>query len=191
MHLLGWDQFNAAGRREEESWDTEVLYMPQRIEVVDHGFDEGMARRGGHRRPCVSVKASQKFDTEAQAWAYIMEVSGTATRKQAKVAKFEKARMEMQKTFSAMGVAKTGRALYQLTRKSITAVFENILDLIKLKVRSLEILASTLEAHKALREELARTTDIVRIKEIVELIAEENGKNHAMLAFKDKDGRRC
>ena len=90
MHLLGWDQFNAAGRREEESWDTEVLYMPQRIEVVDHGFDEGMARRGGHRRPCVSVKASQKFDTEAQAWAYILEVSGTAERKQAKVAKFGK-----------------------------------------------------------------------------------------------------
>jgi hypothetical protein len=143
-----------------------------------------------HYKCVTCVQASEKFDTEAQAWAYILEVSGTATRKKAKVDKFTKARTEMEETFSAMGVTKKGRELYQLTRKSIMGVFEDIAHLIQLKVSSLEILASTLETHKALREELARTTDIVRIKEIVELIAEENGKNHAMLAFKDKDGRR-
>jgi hypothetical protein len=64
-------------------------------------------------------------------------------------------------------------------------VFEDIFDLIELKVHSIEILASTLEAHKVLREELAGTTDITRIKEIVDLIAKENEKHHGMLPFKD------
>jgi hypothetical protein len=43
-------------------------------------------------------------------------------------------------------------------------VFEDIFDLIELKVHSIEILASTLEALKVLRDELAGTTDITRIK---------------------------
>jgi hypothetical protein len=63
-----------------------------------------------------------------------------------------------------MGVTKKGRELYQLTRQSIKTVFEDIFDLIELKVHSIEILASTLEALKVLRDELAGTTDITRIK---------------------------
>jgi hypothetical protein len=135
---------------------------------------------------CVTcVQTSQKFDTEAEAWAYILEKSGTAERKQAKVAKFKQARANIETTFTAMGVEKKSRDVYQLARQSIMPVFEDIFDLIELKVNSIEILASTLESHKVLREELAGTTDIKRIKEIVDLIATENENNHEMLAFKD------
>jgi hypothetical protein len=135
---------------------------------------------------CVTcVKEAQKSDMDGQALAYILEVSGTAARKQAKVDRFQAARTELKKTFTAMGVTKKGRELYQLTRKSLMTVFEDIIDLIQLKVRALVILPDTLETHAVLREELARTTYIERIKEIVELIAEENQKKHAMVAFKD------
>ena len=58
--------------------------------------------------------------------------------------------------------------------------------LIKLKFKSLEILESTLEVHAVLREELAGTTNIVRSDEIFDFLSEENEKDHAMLAFKDK-----
>jgi hypothetical protein len=51
---------------------------------------------------CVTcVKEAQKFDTDGQAWAYILEVSGTAARKQAKVARFQTARTKMLNTFTA------------------------------------------------------------------------------------------
>ena len=52
--------------------------------------------------------------------------------------------------------------------------------LIKLKFDSLEILESTLEVHAVLRKELAGTTNIERIKEIVDMIADENEKDHAL-----------
>jgi hypothetical protein len=165
----------------EEKWS-----KMQSWKIVDAADTEDSAWHWAYK--CVTcVKEAQKFDTDGEAWAYILEVSGTAARKQAKVNRFQAARTEVKKTFTAMGVAKKGRELYQLTRKSLMTVFEDIFDLIQLKVRALVILADTLETHADLREELARTTDIERIKEIVELIAEENEKNHAMFAFKDPD----
>jgi hypothetical protein len=95
----------------------------------------------------------------------------------------------MKNTFTFMGVTKKCRELYyQLTRKDLMTVFEDILDLIQLKVRRILVIqADTLETHAVLREELVRTTDIERINESFELFVEENEKNHDRLAFKDPD----
>jgi hypothetical protein len=174
---LGMQKCNTCPK--EEKWS-----KMQSWKIVDAADTEDSAWHWAYK--CVTcVKEAQKFDTDGQAWAYILEVSGTAARKQAKVDRFQAARTELKKTFTAMGVTKKGRELYQLTRKSLMTVFEDIIDLIQLKVRALVILPDTLETHAVLREELARTTYIERIKEIVELIAEENQKKHAMVAFKD------
>jgi hypothetical protein len=73
-------------------------------------------------------------------------------------------------TFDAMEVSQNGRSMYQLTRMSVKTVFSGIVDLITLKVCSLELLSSTLKTHEVLREEMRHTSNIERIKEIVDLI---------------------
>ncbi len=130
---------------------------------------------------CVAcVKSSGKHETTAAAWTWILEMQGNAKSKQKRVDKFNAAKDEIKDTFAAMDVSQNGRALYQLTRMSVKTVFSGIVDLIKLKVRSLELLSSTLKTHEALREEMAITSNIERIKEIVDLITEANEKDHAM-----------
>jgi hypothetical protein len=132
------------------------------------------------------VKIAGEHETDAAAWQYMFDKNGTAKKKQARVDKFNRTKQVLEHSFEAMHVSQGKHALYQLARISVKPVFENIIDLIHLKVRSLELLASTVDKHAALREELAGTTNIERIKEIVDMIADENEKDHAMLAFRDK-----
>jgi hypothetical protein len=132
---------------------------------------------------CVKIEGGH--ETDVLAWEHIFAMNGTAKYKRARVAKFNHSKKVISHSFEAMHVSKSKHALYQLTRNSVKTVFEDIIDLIQLKVRSLELLASSVVKHAALREELAGTTNIERIKEIVDAIADENEKDHAMLAFKD------
>jgi hypothetical protein len=167
--------------REEDAADTEG---PMEVDA----FDPEAPKWHWAYMCATCVKADLKLDTEQLAYDHILASSGTAGAKKAKVARFKDARAKLETSFAALGVEVTGHKLYQLTRASLLPVFESILDLVELKAKSIEILASTLEENKVLREELARTKDLVRTKEIVELIANENEKHHKMLAFKDKAG---
>ena len=135
--------------------------------------------------PC--VKEVEGFESIQEAWDWIFANNGTAAKKKAKVDAFVKARTEMKESYDTMGVSKTKRELTQLTRVSLTQIFEGISDLIALKVASLESLKTTMERCSALREELKTCKDVHRIAAIVQIISTENEKDHQMLAFKDQN----
>ena len=136
---------------------------------------------------CVAcVQISGMHETEVAAWNWILEKQGNAKSKKKRVDNFNAAKDEIRNTFDAMEVSQNGRSLYQLTRMSVKTVFSGIVDLIDLKRRSLELLSSTLKTHEVLREEMRHTSNIERIKEIVDLISIANEKDHPMLAFANK-----
>ena len=133
------------------------------------------------------VQQLEGFETIQEAWDWIFEHNGTASKKKAKVDAFVKSREEMKASYEAMGVSKTKRELTQLTRISLCHVFEDIADLRALKVASIEALKTTMDRCSALREELKTCKDVRRIAAIVEIISTENAKDHEMLAFKSKE----
>ena len=101
---------------------------------------------------------------------------------------FEDARTAMKDSFKALSVQPSSRSVYQVTRKSMLEVFDGIMDLIELKVKSMQALSERVHANDALREELKHCKDVKRIAELVELISDENAKYHEMIAFKAKKG---
>jgi hypothetical protein len=132
------------------------------------------------------VQISGEHETEAAAWNWILGKQGNAISKKKRVDNFNAAKAEIRNTFDAMEVSQNGRSLYQLARNSVKKVFSGIVELIDLKRRSLELLSSTLKEHEDLRIEMSRTSNIERIKEIVDLISIANEKAHPQLAFTNK-----
>ena len=140
-----------------------------------------------HYRCVNCIKEAEGFETIQEAWDWMFEHNGQANKKKAKEEAFVEARANMKEKFDVMGVTKTKREITQLTSMSLCQIFEDIADLIALKVASLEALATTMARHAELREELKSCKDIRRIAAIVEIITTENAKDHEMLAFKNKD----
>jgi hypothetical protein len=132
------------------------------------------------------VRERLGFKTDAEAYAHILESSGMADKKRRKVERFEAARAQMKETFETVGVKKSSRELYKLSRESLMTVFEDMMSLISLKVASLKMLSSRVQATAEMREELRVCKDIGRIQQLVEAIAKENEKEHELLGFKDQ-----
>ena len=169
------DRYKWAKMLKEQWWEEEEDDWGERKCVVTYTC-----------RKC--VQKAQGFHTEKEAWDYILKSNGVAEKKRRKVEAFQDARKTAKQSFSALAVEMSSRDLYQVTRKSMLEVFDGIMDLIALKVKSMQALSVRVHANDALRKELKDCKDVQRIAELVELISDENAKYHEMMAFKAEKG---
>ena len=101
---------------------------------IEHGDGEDRSFAWRYRcMPC--VKREQNFQTDGQAWAYVYETQGKSNEQIIQAAKFEEAKRCIKATFEAVGIIKSKRAVYQLTRSFMMDLFSGIASYIVLKSR--------------------------------------------------------
>ena len=116
----------------------------------------------------------------------VLKDAGCAERKRGKVERFQTAMSNIKETFEVMGLEAGGHRLHQMAHDSLSSIFEDIMDILVLKVKSLRLLAADMEKHRDLLSELKATKDIKRVAEIVEQIDKINEAEHQMLGFQNK-----
>jgi len=116
----------------------------------------------------------------------VLKDAGCAERKRGKVEKFEHAMANVKETFEVMGIHRSKHQLYQLTFDSLSSIFEDIMDILVLKVRSMKLLSGEMAKHQDLLDELKVTKSLARTKAIIEEIDKINEAEHQMLGFKNR-----
>jgi hypothetical protein len=139
---------------------------------------------------CWECKAKDWACTVEEARARVMDEGGYALKRKERVDKWEASKKENKQKYEAAGLdAPTGRKLYRLTLESFQVVFEEVGDLIMLKVRQLTILKQEVVQHKELVELLRHETDPRRVKELLDQIEVLNQADMELLGFKKEGGK--
>ena len=118
-----------------------------------------------------------------------MERNGQGAKKRKKAEQLNANRNQVAQSFEATGVQKTKRQKYKVSFESMAKIFHSLIDLVALKLRSMNTLAFDVRANDEFLVEMKVRKDPKRIAELVDRIAEENVIQHEMLAFKTPSGK--
>jgi hypothetical protein len=133
---------------------------------------------------CEVCKATQLQISVEMARVMIMDDAGYAAKRKKRTADFEEMKADAVGHFTAAGLpVPGGRKLYQLAHAAFAKIFDELGDLILLKVRQLRILQQEMKEHQALVAELRETTDVVKIAELVGKIEQLNAQDMQLLGF--------
>ena len=113
----------------------------------------------------------------------VLRDAGCAERKRSKVEKFEKARSEMRELYDFIGAKKSNHAIYELSRNFFQDLFQDMSEMLLLKVRQMQAVATEMEGHAELLQRLREEKDPAKIRLLVDEIDKINEKGIACLAY--------
>ena len=117
-----------------------------------------------------------------EAWGIIFSDSRALNYRRDRSAKFQKRQEQVEDFWEAVGVKRTRRELYNLSREFMCDVFEGMAEMLLLKAAQMEAIHKESAVTAAEMDELKKCTDPARIKELVDNI-EAKAKDIQQLSF--------